>query len=85
MKNARVIRSLFQSSKVFRRSLNTNSTKSQSEAINSNLGNEDETTHFGFKTIKTSDKAKQGKINFINKYTITITQLFSFLFNLNLN
>ena len=63
MRNLKVFQSIFQSSKLLR-SVHTNAAKTQSDAVNSNLGNEDETTHFGFKTIKASEKAKQGNFDF---------------------
>ena len=62
MKNSQVLRTAFQTSKLFSRALKIDAKECRTEPINSNLGEENETTHFGFKTVKVNDKAKQGKI-----------------------
>lgn len=62
MKVFRGFRPIFQSTKFFSRNLKTN----PGVAVDSHLENEDGTTHFGFKTVKISEKAKEVRSVFEN-------------------
>lgn len=59
MRNLRIFRTIFQGNKLFSRGLKTN-VKSQVQTENQNFEANDKTTHFGFETVKASEKTKKG-------------------------